>query len=298
MNVSNKIKEMFSEYTFIKIEEIKKGWSKDQKFYLEDYKHRHYCLRISPVEEAVKKEQQFSRLQKLTALPLNIPKPLRLVKDEKIYSLLTWVEGNSLEDEISKLNFDEQHKLGLEAGKILFSIHQVKIETKISWQDVIIRKTKEKLTTFADLNINFPKKEKVISYIEDNINILYEQNVVLNHGDFHIGNMVIDDNNKLGIVDFDKMGIEDWVCDFKPFVWNVWKSPLFATGLIDGYFKGEVPKTFFQKLSVYAAINLISHIPWAMRFDQKEVDIAYQVVKDTLYWFDDFKEVVPKWYNK
>lgn len=33
MNATSKIKEMFSEYTFLKIEEIKKGWIKDQKFY-------------------------------------------------------------------------------------------------------------------------------------------------------------------------------------------------------------------------------------------------------------------------
>ncbi|MGD9887420.1 MAG: phosphotransferase, partial [Bacilli bacterium] len=118
----------------------------------------------------------------------------------------------------------------------------------------------------------------------------------VNHGDFHIGNMIIN-NGHIGIIDFDKNEIADPYDDFKPFCWNVFASPYFETGLINGYFNKQIPENFFPILAVYAAESLISHLPWAIRFGEEEMKVAYQVMDAVFEWYDGFNRLVPTWYK-
>ena len=46
-----------------------------------------------------------------------------------------------------------------------------------------------------------------------------EINQVLTHGDYHLGNMIVN-NHKIYIIDFDKSGPADPYDEFKPFIWN------------------------------------------------------------------------------
>ena len=109
--------------------------------------------------------------------------------------------------------------------------------------------------------------------------------------------MVIDED-KIGIVDFDKLGENDKYDDFKPFCWNVLRSPMFQNGLINGYFNNKVPDDFFYKLSVYAAESLISHLPWAIKFGEEEIKIATDIYYKMLEWYKDFTITIPTWYDE
>lgn len=95
----------------------------------------------------------------------------------------------------------------------------------------------------------------------------------------------------------DKMTKVDNYDEFKPFCWNVFVSPLFANGLIQGYFVNKVPDDFFSILALYPAESLLGHIPWAMQFDDEEVKAAFEVYESVMAWFDDFKQTVPTWYQ-
>jgi aminoglycoside phosphotransferase (APT) family kinase protein len=116
------------------------------------------------------------------------------------------------------------------------------------------------------------------------------------HGDFHLGNMLLHEN-KLSVIDFDKLSYADPYDEFKPFCWNVEASPYFETGLINGYFNNNIPSDFFPILALYAAESLISHLPWATKFGDEEIKTALKVYNDVLSYYDNFTRVMPSWYK-
>lgn len=130
------------------------------------------------------------------------------------------------------------------------------------------------------------------------MHIIKDNPMKLQHGDYHIGNMVITKDNVIGIIDFDKMDIADPIDDFKPFVWNVNKSPIFQTGLIDGYYNNDIPKSFFETLALYAAESCIGHISWPITFDEKEINTAIEVADKVYEWYKGFTLVIPTWYDE
>jgi hypothetical protein len=138
--------------------------------------------------------------------------------------------------------------------------------------------------------------ESILSYIEENKHILKGRTKVLTHGDYHLGNMIFNDNKGIGIIDFNKLKEEDPYDDFKPFVWSVRQNKYFESGLINGYFDNNVPSMFFKLLKLYSAEALISHIPWAYTFGKKEIEIGYEIYDLIMKWYDNFKLEIPTWY--
>ena len=80
-------------------------------------------------------------------------------------------------------------------------------------------------------------------------------------------------------------------------VWCAQSAPLFASGMIDGYFDSDVPKSFWDLLALYISSNTLSSLPWAIPFGQKEIDVMINLAKNVLDWYDGMKNTVPKWYG-
>ena len=75
-------------------------------------------------------------------------------------------------------------------------------------------------------------------------------------------------------------------------------SPDFAAGRVDGYFDDAVPETFWPLLALYIASNTLSSLPWAIPFGDDEIDTMRRQMADVMDWYDDFREVVPRWYRE
>lgn len=136
----------------------------------------------------------------------------------------------------------------------------------------------------------------VIKYYQDNVNLMKNRPLLFSHGDYHLGNMIVN-NGHIGIIDFDKNNIADPYDEFKPYCWNVIRNEYFETGLINGYFNNEIPNDFFPILKFYTAESLISHITWAVTFGEKEIKTAYEIAELASIWWDDFKLDIPTWYK-
>ena len=119
---------------------------------------------------------------------------------------------------------------------------------------------------------------------------------VLSHGDYHLGNMLIH-NDKIVVIDFDKMNMADPYDEFKPYNWNVIRSEYFETGLINGYFEDNIPNDFFKILKFYTIEGIISHLPWALTFGEEETKTALNMYQEALKWYDNFKLEIPTWYK-
>ena len=287
---------IFNSNNWISIDKISEGFSSDIKYRVIDKDNQVFLLRICSIEKYEKIKMQFKLLSKLKNM--NTPKPISfgLTNNNKVYILLTWVNGVDAINKIKDFDLLKQYSLGVDAGKILKKIHNIKPK-KIVSNDNYKEKILKKINKFNELNYNLDKKDIVINYILDSFDRIKEKQITINHGDYHLGNMVIDED-KIGIVDFDKLGENDKYDDFKPFCWNVLRSPMFQNGLINGYFNNKVPDDFFYKLSVYAAESLISHLPWAIKFGEEEIKIATDIYYKMLEWYKDFTITIPTWYDE
>ena len=118
------------------------------------------------------------------------------------------------------------------------------------------------------------------------------------HGDYHIGNMMIDQDGVLTIIDFDRDDFGDPWEEFNRIVWCAQAAPAFASGMVDGYFDGEVPMAFWKLLALYICSNTLSSLPWAIPFGEKEIETMKNQAKEVLDWYENMKNPVPRWYGK
>lgn len=284
--------------SWIKVIPINEGWSRDKKYHVYDINGNEYLLRLSSLDSLEKKKWQYKMLQEIEKLNINAPKPIEFgVIDDQVYLLLTWLKGEKAENAIQNYNEVEQYNLGYNAGKIVQKLHSIKIDsTSDDWWYKYQEKIIMKINRLNELDIYLPKKKIIINHVLNNIHLAKDRPSKLQHGDFHLGNMIIN-NDEIFIIDFDKMNISDPIDEFKPFCWNVLRSPSFEVGLIKGYLDDNIPSYFFPILSLYAAESMLSSLPWAITFGDKEVKTTYEVINHILYWFDDFKLTVPTWFN-
>jgi len=116
------------------------------------------------------------------------------------------------------------------------------------------------------------------------------------HGDYHVGNMIILPDNTLSIIDFNRFDFGDPWEEFNRIVWSATISPHFATGQIIGYFGGRPPIEFFKLLAFYISSNTLSSISWAITFGEKETITMKNQARDVLSWFDNMNNPIPTWY--
>ena len=176
-------------------------------------------------------------------------------------------------------------------------MHAVDVDTAgLNWWNIFQTKAKRKLELLHSAQLELPKQDLILGYYQKHMELVRDRPIKFQHGDYHVGNMLICDG-RLAIIDFDKMAAADPYEEFKPFIWNVWASPQFATGIIDGYFTDQIPTDFFPILALYAADSLIGSLPWAERFGAEEVRVALEGAQAVLTWYADFTLVRPTWYQ-
>jgi aminoglycoside phosphotransferase (APT) family kinase protein len=282
---------------FVKKEPIDKGWSCDRKFCVTSTDGEKYLLRITPKEKSGKREDMIRLQYEAASLGVSMCKPIEFGScEEGVYSLQTWVNGEDAEEVIPQLPDLEQYAYGLEAGKILQTIHTIPApDTQIDWEVRFNKKMDRKIKIYQECPIKFEGAENIISYMEANRYLLRNRPQSFQHGDYHIGNMMIE-NGKLVIIDFDRYDFGDPWEEFNRIVWCAQTAPIFASGMINGYFDNEVSLAFWKLLALYIGSNLLSSIPWAVSFGENEIQTMLHQAKDVLAWYDNMKNLIPTWY--
>lgn len=285
---------------FVEKVEIQKGWSEDKKYCVMDKDGQKYMLRISSMEQYERKKAEFERMQKVRVLGIPMCEPIEFgTCEEGVYSIQSWIYGNDAREMIPSLPEDAAYNLGVEAGKILKKIHSIPAPDGIEdWEIFFNRKMDRKIEMYNNCPLKYENGQAFIAYIEANRHLLKNRPRVYQHGDFHDGNLMIDNNGHIVVVDFDREDYGDPWEEFNRIVWCAQSSPKFATGMIDGYFDGEVPMEFWKLLALYISSNSLSSLPWAIPFGQGEIDVMTKQAKDILGWYDGMKNVVPSWYRR
>lgn len=288
--------------SFKKIEPVNKGWSNDKKYYIETVDGRKLLLRVTDISEYERKKAEFEMMKQVAALGVPMSQPLDFGicdNGKSVYSLLTWCDGEEAEIALLRMTETEQYVLGIKSGEILKKIHSIPApKDQEEWSIRFNRKTNYKIEKYKACGIKFDGDDKIIGYIENNCHLLSGRPQCYQHGDYHVGNMIISLDNTLSIIDFNRPDFGDPWEEFNRIVWSAAASPHFATGQIRGYFGGEPPIEFFKLLAFYISSNTLSSIYWAIPFGEEEITKMKNQAGDVLTWFDNMNNPVPTWYLK
>lgn len=286
-------------FDFISKTLIEKGWSCDKKYCAVTEDGTKYLLRITPTEKSSTRHEMFRMQQQVAELGVPICEPLEFgTCDEGIYMIQTWIDGNDAEDFIINLSDEDTYNYGVKSGEILKVIHSIPAPLEQeNWESRFNKRIDMKLKMYAECPIKYDNIDSILDYIENNRHLLKDRPQVFQHGDYHIGNMMITKSGELRIIDFDRYDFGDPWEEFNRIVWCAQKAPFFATGMVNGYFNSDVPMDFWRLLALYVSSNTLGSLPWAVPFGKGEIDTMKNQCKEILSWYDNMQNVVPTWYK-
>lgn len=283
-----------------KRELLDKGWSGDKKFRVTTSDGGVYLLRIAPMERFQRRSHAFGYMKRAAQLGIAMCEPVEFgVCSEGVYTLETFIEGTDAEEYIAGLPQQRQYVYGLDAGAALKKLHSLPAPTDAEdWETRFNKKIDRKLAAYGACPLKYDNDGSMLRYLAENRHLLNDRPQSYQHGDYHIGNMMVDTSGKLVIIDFDRDDYGDPWEEFNRIVWCAQKAPAFASGMVDGYFDGNVPEEFWKLLALYICSNSLSSLPWAIPFGEEEIQIMRKQQADILNWYDNMASVIPSWYQK
>lgn len=285
------------------ITEINKGWSSDRKYLVITENEEKFLLRISNGDKYKEKKEEYEALIRAFNMTKHLSRPIEFGRTKSgryVYSILTYAEGEDAEDMIRSFSKEEQYKLGYQAGQILKQIHSLPVPDGKDiepWGERFSAKIDRKIKEYKECGVKLEGEDEFINYINENRDMIFNRPNVLQHGDYHIGNMILDEKN-LTVIDFNRFDYGDPWEEFNRIVFCAKASPAFATGRIDGYFDDDIPSDFFRLMALYIVNNALAGIPWGLALGKRDLDVMIENWNEVYRWYDGMKSVVPTWYKK
>lgn len=281
-------------------EPIDRGWSGDKKYKVTAETGEVYLLRLSPEEKYDRRLGQFRSMEAAAVLGIPMCRPVEFGRcGEGVYSLQSWVFGRDGEEVIPALPPAEQYAYGLEAGKILKQLHTLPAPPEAEdWESRFGRKLDRNIARYADCPLKYDGGDRFLAFVAANRHLLSGRPQSYQHGDYHIGNMMVDEAGVLTVIDFDRDDFGDPWEEFNRIVWSAQAAPAFAAGTVDGYFGGEAPGEFWSLLALYICSNTLSSLPWAIPFGEREVATMRAQAAEVLDWYGSMERTVPAWYKR
>ena len=278
---------------------IEKGWSGDRKFRAVTSDGQTYLLRLSSPDRLERKRREYARMAQVAGLGIPMCRPVEFGQcEEGAYSIQTWIRGVDAEPAIMAMEPQMQYRYGLDAGRILAKIHTLPAPPDApDWETRFNGKIDRKLAMYGSCPLKYPDGDAFIRFIAENRRLLKGRPQSYQHGDYHIGNMMLDEAGILTVIDFDRDDFGDPWEEFNRIVWCAQAAPAFASGMVDGYFDGPVPRSFWDLLALYIASNTLSSLPWAIPFGEGEIRVMQEQARQVQTWYRGMTQTVPTWYQ-
>ena len=241
---TKRFKDLPNYQDILNITEIHKGWSLDKKYHVLTKAYKHYLLRTSDISLLNEKTSEYEFIKTLSKTSIPMSQPIdfgTFNQDTEVYMLLSFIDGEQAEIVVPHLKEKDQYELGVLAGKILRTIHDIPVKEGFDFTTFYKNKIDKRIKSFNECGIKNSKVDVLIDYVSSHFDLLDNRPVSLQHGDYHTGNMIINQNNELSIIDFNRYEIGDPYYEFNRIYITTKFSTLFASGQIHGYFNHQVP---------------------------------------------------------
>ena len=280
---------------------IEKGWSGVQKYSVVTADGTKYLLRISSIDRLERKRREYEKMSEVAQLGIPMCLPVEFgTCEEGAYSIQSWIDGEDAEELVMSMDEEKQYRYGLDAGRILAKIHTIPApKDATSWEARFNAKIDRKIAMYENCELKYENgSDAFLNYLAENRYLLSARPQSYQHGDYHIGNMMINNVGVLTIIDIDRDDYGDPWEEFNRIVWCAQAAPVFASGMVDGYFDGHIPMEFWKLLALYICSNTLSSLPWAISFGEGEIQVMRKQAAQVLEWYDGMKNVIPTWYKK
>ena len=289
--------------TFSKVNEISKGMSGDRKYYIETRDGKKLLLRITEVSNYETKKKDYDFLLSLNKAGLPVPKAIdfgRCEEGNSVYMLLEWMEGEEAKKVVPNMTKEKQYSIGVKSGQILRGIHENSktVEVENDWHDRYFEVITPRIEAYKNEGVPFEGAEAILSFIEENKHLLHDKKQCRIHGDFHLGNLIINEKGELFVIDWQTVDFEGVGDPWVDFINIGIEHPSFAAGQIDGYFNHQVPEEFWRILALYLSVSAITSIVWAKYFAPERLDSILTLNRNVIKWYDGMKQVIPSWYKE
>lgn len=289
-----------NKYKPYNVKPLLKGYSNDEKYLLELNNKTTLLMKVSNMKDYDRKKQEFDYLNIHYKNGVKCSKPLDFFIIEKFnvcITILTYLEGKSGDEVLPLLPNEIQYSLGYEAAIELRKIHEVKPSKPFDWYKRRWEKYQSKKKQLFELSCRFYKQDEIENYIGENFMILKDSCIRFQHDDFQPMNIIINEKELIGIIDFNRYGWGDPIEDFfKLPKYTNEISMHFSKGQIDGYFNNAIPDIFWRKYNLFVALNFHASIIGGHSYNQLDKVRERQI---KIYNTHDFEtHGVPEWYSK
>ncbi len=276
------------------IKEIKKGFSIDQKYQVDNS----YLVRVFPENMWEERKVEFEAIQKLSPLAPKVPRALDFgLLQGKGYMVMDYVLGEDAESGMTHLSKAEQLQAGVSAGAVLRKIHKMDINaTELNWYDFQKEKYYRKLSKLKKSNIEVVFLQELESFIENNLDLMKGREIRLQQGDFHPANIILKNHQFSGIIDFNRLEFGDPLFDLAKIGFFTTNSSIaFAKGNILGYIGKEDITDFWKVYALYTAMHIVFALSWASENDTRNLEKLESYAIKTVSSHDNFRKLTPKW---
>jgi aminoglycoside phosphotransferase (APT) family kinase protein len=288
---------LIEKYHYHDVQFINKGWSVDQKWIGIKDQEKH-LIRISDISMLHRRKWEFEQISRLYQQGWPVNRPLLFIEEEDIViGIYMYIEAEDLETTIHVLPASMQYDMGYFAGEALSAIHALPIESdSLNQYERMSKKMLKHIDLYIQKELHFPNDHRVIEYIKNNLHMLSDRPLVFQHGDYHIGNMLLVEFQHAAIIDFNRCDIGDPYEEFvRAYFFSRRYSIPFVLGQLDGYFKYGIPTEFHKLMKLYMCHSMLSALTWSTQFSISQTETLKQFVLMVMDDYDQLNKDIPKW---
>lgn len=285
------------------IQQIHKGFSFDAKYFLYESDERpSYVLRTAALRLAARKRGEFEAVERVFRHGIATSEPIGFGVIEPLeicFMVLRYVEGEDASERLPLLTADEQHRVGVAAGRELRLMHELDAPAGLEpWHERRFAKHERQMADYRSCGVKLPGEEAVIAFIEANAELMRGRPDRFQHDDFHPGNLLVHERQYSGAIDFNRYDWGDPYHDFLKIAYFSREVSIpFCIGQIDGYFEGAIPELFWRLYALYTAMIMLPTIIWTLQVVPKQLDGMLDRIRVVLDDHSNFESVVPAWYK-
>ena len=284
------------------IEFLDKGYSADRKYRLRSHRGTDYLLRISDIAEEQVRRTNFGVVSRLWETGVASPQPICFDTSPEqgvCFMILAYLPGDCAREALPKLTPAQQYAIGQQAGEELAKIHRALAPTE-RVDDYAIRGDKyaRHQRFVQESRFSFQGQDRAGKYVAAHLDLLKDRPTTFRHGDYHPGNLIVQGEVLVGVVDFNRCDWGDPIEDFyKIAFFGAPLSQEYARGQIVGYFGGDPPDGFWPQYNLYVAVVLPADIVWTQQHYPQHLSASLELIEIITSTHDFEDGGAPTWWR-